>query len=261
MSLVIDAHTHFPPDPAYPERLLKEYDRLGIDKVCVSGLGAQFNMATNDDVERAFKSHPDRIIGFGYFRLGRDNLRLIDRFVERGFKGVKFTCPMHNYDDYRYDPIYARIEEVGLPALFHSCIIWRNPNDKEFNVSSDRVRPVLLDRVARTFPKMQMILAHLGMPWHSEAAEMPRFHPNLVVDLTGSMGGWRAHTPPEKFKEWFWWPRALETIVFGTDVFLEEVETVYKRDRELCRLLGLDKAVEDKIFGGTMARILKLVGF
>jgi predicted TIM-barrel fold metal-dependent hydrolase len=119
---------------------------------------------------------------------------------------------------------------------------------------------MLLDRVARTFPKMQMILAHLGMPWHSEAAEMPRFHPNMVVDLTGSMGGWRAHTPPEKFKEWFWWPRAFESIVFGTDVYLEEVETVYKRDRELCRQLGLEKTVEEKIFGGTVARILRLDG-
>ena len=38
--MIVDAHAHYLNEPDYLEKLVEEYQRLGIDKVCLSGLGS-----------------------------------------------------------------------------------------------------------------------------------------------------------------------------------------------------------------------------
>lgn len=48
------------------------------------------------------------------------------------------------------------------------------------------MRPIYLDTIARAFPDLKIIGAHLGNPWYQEAAEVARWNPNVFFDLTGS---------------------------------------------------------------------------
>jgi len=57
--MIIDAHAHYLDEPDYLEKLMGEYQRLGIDKVCLSGLGPLFHHKGNDDVQLAFDKYPD----------------------------------------------------------------------------------------------------------------------------------------------------------------------------------------------------------
>jgi len=255
--MIIDGHTHLYAEAGYVEGLLKEYDRLGIDIACVSGLAPMFDLATNEEVERAFKAHPDRIIGFGFFRLGTDPVSKVDEFHERGFKGVKFTCPTHHYDDDRFLPVYGRIEELGMPTLFHMGIVTTRKGER-YDVTSRWMRPIHLDRLAHLFPDLKMICSHLGMPYYEEAAEMPRFHENIYLDITGSTKGWRRTKKPSFFREMLWYDGAFERIIFGTDQHYRDAEWALKMDRELYAELGIPEDVQEKIFCGNMAEMLGL---
>ena len=45
--------------------------------------------------------------------------------------------------------------------------------------------PLLYDEVAREFPNLKLILAHIGLPWFADAMVMIRKHPNVYADVSG----------------------------------------------------------------------------
>jgi len=256
--MIIDAHTHYWDERHYPDGLLAEYDRLGIDMGCISGLGALFGLGDNGDVEEAFRRHPDRLVGFGYIRLGRDDAALVDELFNRGFKGLKFTCPLENYDHKAYYPIYARAEELGMPALFHSGIVTTREKGRRWDISSARMRPVFLDTIAHAFPSLHIICAHMGVPWYDEATTMARILDNIYVDITGAPQGWRLQKDVAFFQELFYWEGAYDKVLWGTDVHYRDMAATLARDRKLFRDLGLSEEQTENVLGRMMARLLSL---
>lgn len=264
--MIVDAHHHLLNLKEYLPRLLEESARLGIDRVCLSAL-SDFPLlfsdgtdlpgtVTNDDVRRAFEQHPDRIVGFAYFRLGRDDPALVDQLHAQGFKALKITRPTANYDEPSFYPVYERAERLGMPILFHTGILVRTVDDQKYGASSARMRPIFLDTVARAFPGLNLIAAHLGVPWHDEAAAVVRFNPNVYVDLCGAKNGWRARKGAAFYEDLFFWPGAYEKIVFGTDVHWSEMEWALEDHRRIFDTLRLDAETQAKVLGGTMARLL-----
>jgi hypothetical protein len=262
--LVIDMHHHILNEPDYDKRMVETAKRLGIDYICVSGLGLPSDnwlgdlSPDNNDVLRAMERYPETVIGFGNIRLGVDDASTVRKLHQQGFKGIKTTRPLKNYDDEEYDEVYAAAEELGLPILFHTGFILNTRNDRSDNVSSARMRPVMLDRVARTFPDLVIILAHLGMPWHEEAAQMTRYHKNVYTDLSGSPFGWRNRKSPQFFQDLFYWPDAFNKIVFGSDVHYKDVQSSIEDHKRIFALTNIPEETQVNIFGETMRRILKL---
>ncbi|MHB0868693.1 MAG: amidohydrolase family protein [Chloroflexota bacterium] len=193
-----------------------------------------------------------------YFRLGQDDPALVDEFHSQGFRALKVTRPTANYDDPSFYPVYERAERLGMPILFHTGMLVRTVDDQKYGASSARMQPVFLDTVARAFPGLNLVAAHIGVPWHSEAAEVARFNPNVYLDLTGAKGGWRSRKPLSFFEDLFFWPGAYGKIVFGTDVHCSEMEWALEDHRRIFDGLGLDAETRASIFGGTMARLLGL---
>jgi predicted TIM-barrel fold metal-dependent hydrolase len=254
--MIIDAHTHLYNDEGYLEGLVAEYQRLGIAKGCLSGLGPLFDLAGNDAVEAAIRRYPNIIIGFGYVRLGQDGPELVEELYQRGFRGLKFTCPLANYDDRAYSPIYARAEALGMPALFHCGIVNPARKGREWDVSSARMRPVYLDTVARAFPGLNLICAHMGVPWFEEATTIARLVSNVYLDITGAPRGWRAMKSAAFFQELLCWDGAWNKIIWGTDVHYRDMGATLNRDLALAGELGLSEKQRDNLFGGTIARLL-----
>ena len=259
--LVIDMHNHPLGEMDYVSDLIRTADRLGIDKICLSGLGLDLSSLGgvspgNSLVLEAMKRYPERIIGFGNIRLGVDGPDKVLELYEQGFKGIKTTRPLKNYDDEEYDLIYNKIEELRLPILFHTGIVLVTPADKYENVSSARMRPIFMDRIARTFPDLKIFIAHLGTPWFDEAAQMARFHKNVYVDITGSPRGWSMRKSPQFFDDLFWWENAWEKLVFGTDVHYNDMEEAKKLYHRILDLNNIPKETQTKIFGETVANML-----
>ena len=258
--MIIDFHAHYPNEPDFLPRLLDLLPQAGIDRICLCSAGEMFGHVSNDQVRRAFEQHPDRIIGLAFLDLGRDRPEVVDQYVAQGFRGFKIHNPAAPYDDKAFYAIYERIERSGLPALFHTGIVMCTCHDKERDVSSDKMRPVRLDAVVRAFKGMNVVGAHLGVPWYEEASMMARMHPNFYVDLTGAWwGGWRANKGPDFYRYHFFWENAWDKVLFGTDILhVEELVPSKQFHDSFLRPLGLPQETWDKVYGGTAARLLGL---
>lgn len=262
--MIVDFHHHLLAGDHYVEELLRAMDACGIEVACLSGLGLPSDnwlgdlSPDNGDVERAVREHPHRFVGLGVIRLGDSSVEDVRRLHERGFAGLKTTRPRSSYDDPRYDEIYATAAELRMPILFHTGFIVGVPADRRDDVSSARCRPVALDRVARTFPDLVIVMAHLGMPWHEEAAQMCRFHPNVYADLSGSRGGWRNRKAPHFFTELFYWPDAFRKILLGSDVHHAELAEALSDHRRILRLCEVPDDVTAGVLGETARELLNL---
>jgi hypothetical protein len=216
--------------------------------------------------------HPNRLLGLGELQLDDPvAVELVDRFHAAGFRGLgELTGPLKNYDDRSYWPIYARAEKYGMILLFHTGIVNRTHPEIPTDISVDRMRPTTLDGIARRFPKLTIIGAHLGNPDYAWAAEVTRWNPNLYFDLSGS-SLIKKQDDPTFWKSIFWWsgvvsphtpaggPNAFERLVFGSDVFegeLEEFDREIERYHKMLDACGVPKAAQENIFVGTMWKIL-----
>ena len=261
--MIIDMHEHL--KPGYDLVELKDTaQRLGIDKVCLFGISPEHN----ESIRRAMEKFPDLIIGFAVIRPGLDQPSVIDLYHEQGFRGLKAITPVVNYDDPSCYGLYARAENYALPILFHTGIFVRRPNERSLNISCARMRPIYLDTIARAFPDLKIVGAHLGNPWFEEAAEVARWHPNVYFDLSGSA---LKKKKPSYFAETLWWggeqlyhykgldnKDPFEKIVFGGDVPYSLIEDTRNDYQNLMNELELSPAIQEKVMGGTAAEILGL---
>jgi predicted TIM-barrel fold metal-dependent hydrolase len=263
---LIDVHVHHNGNPEFLQRLVARLDAAD---------GLAFVLTRFEhlaQVKDAMTKHPNRIIGFGDVKLDDPKaIELIDRYHQAGFRGLgEITGPKLRYDDPAYAPIFERAQQYGMIVLFHTGIVNRPNPSQPSDVSSDRMRVATLDNIARRYPKLTIIGAHLGNPDYAWAAEIGRWNPNLFFDMSGSTLI-KKQENPGFWKEIFWWsgvvsphtpknaPSAFEKVVFGSDVFggeLEEFDRELALYRKMLNANGVSKEAQDNIFGGTLWRIL-----
>ena len=263
---IIDAHVHHNGDPAFLRKLVAKLDAVdGMAFVLVEPKDL-------DGVKDYFAKNRNRLVGFGQIRLDDPEAAAqIDRFHAAGFRGLgEILCPLKNFDDRGYWPLYERAEKHRMIMLFHTGIVARSDPDRPEDVSVDRMRPLLLDAIARRFPKLTLVGAHLGNPEYEQAGELARWHPNLFFDLSGSTLI-KKQEDPTYFKSIFWWssvvsphtpkggPSAFEKIVFASDIFggdLEEFDRSLERHKKMLDACGVSQESQANIFAGTAWRLL-----
>ncbi len=258
--MIVDVHHHYADGAVYtdytdfPAQLVAAMDRNGFDKTCLNGLGPRSHNLTNRDVVAAIKRFPNRIIGMGYLDVDNDKPDQIDAFRAQGMRGLKVIGTLRRYDDDAYLPHYRRAEELGMPILFHTGFLGGPASSGPVDISSDRYRPITLDRIARLFPKLTMIAAHMGTTtWFGEAVWVMG-HPNVYGDTSGGPSG----LPPEFFRlppnSWLNWNK----VVFGSDSLPNDTHIPFNELQRLMEGLKLPAATRAAVLGGTAARLFGL---
>jgi len=195
---IVNIHAHLHVTDDVPARV-RDWDRRNCLKTCVLA-DCRFwqppnsTYCGNEDALKWMREFPDRIVGMGSVELGREmgTPDHIDRLKDQGFSGLKFEMPWRRYDHDRYMPLYERAETLGLPILFHTGYVARlDAVDRRERLSTDSMRPFALDRVARSFPDLKIVGAHLGLPHAGEALSLLSSHPNVYFDICGGGGGKR----------------------------------------------------------------------
>jgi predicted TIM-barrel fold metal-dependent hydrolase len=279
--LVIDAHIHFgaggsgmePEDPdAYITELAAECKRIEVDHVCLNGFGwPEYGSECNELVLTAQERHPDLVIPAAFYRLGKDDPALLDKFKAQGFRMIKMISPTAPWSDPRFDPIWAKCQALGLPVLLHTGVISRyfEPRFDLFRDMEPRqeyTHPWTLDRVARNFPDLVIIGGHFGCPWYMISSEVMRLNPNVYFDMswiTGAHLDFLKDGRVDRLDDFiFWCEKALwregawDRIVFGSDHTVANIKRTIDRHLLIMERLNVPMESRKKVFGGTMAAIL-----
>jgi uncharacterized protein len=264
---IIDCHVHYNGDPEFVHKLLNKLDSVD---------GLAFLLVPPADLATAkplIDAAPNRLVGFGSIDLDDPRaLELVDEFHAAGFRGLgELETPLKQFYDPSYWPIYERAEKYGMIILFHTGIVMRVNPKIPVDVSIERMRVTTLDGVARHFPGLTLIGAHLGNPDYAWAGELARWHPNLYFDVSGSTLI-KLQNNYTFFNSIFWWSgvesphtpkseaNAFEKLVFGSDVFggdLEEFDLALSRYHKMLDACGVSQKSQANIFAGTMWRILQ----
>jgi uncharacterized protein len=146
---------------------------------------------SNEEVAASCAEHADILIPFASVdpwkgeAAVREARRLVQDHGVRGFKfhpSLQAFCP----SDRMAYPLYEVIEELGVPALFHTGqtgIGAGIPGGGGIRLKYSN--PLELDDVAADFPSLQVILAHPSFPWQDEALAVATHKPNVYIDLSG----------------------------------------------------------------------------
>jgi predicted TIM-barrel fold metal-dependent hydrolase len=264
---VIDSHQHYQDAPDYFDRLVSTY-RAHNAMACVL-TPMKFFAA----LKKGAAAYPDVVIPYGQIDVDSPQaIAEVEAFAAGGCKGIKMHTPRLDWDDESYFPIYAKIQDLGLVALFHTGIVCTivdgacGSSEGPQKSSMARMRPSYLHTIARAFPRLRVQGAHLGNPWYDEAAEAARWQKNLYFDLTGS-----SLIKKEKnlavFKEYLWWEGptahspsdavyAFEKLVFGTDEAPEAIDNMLGRYEAMLEACSVPEKSRRLIYGETMARLL-----
>ncbi|WP_168120485.1 amidohydrolase family protein [Paenibacillus sp. HB172176] len=139
-------------------------------------------LVPNDYVADYVRSDSTRLFGFASVNPHDDDAPRQLEFAVRelGLCGLKLAPIYQNFypDQKSYFPLYAKADELNIPILWHQGTSFVSQG------FLDASRPAMLDPIARAFPKLRMIIAHLGHPWHGECVALVRKHPNLYTDLS-----------------------------------------------------------------------------
>ncbi len=95
--------------------------------------------------------------------------------------GLKIYGGYYHY--YLTDPVYRPgfelAEKYDLPVTFHSGDTFSSEALLKY------AHPLIGDDVAKMYPNVKLILAHMGNPWILDAAEVAYRNPNVYVDISG----------------------------------------------------------------------------
>jgi predicted TIM-barrel fold metal-dependent hydrolase len=199
--------------------------------------------------------HADVLIPFGSVDplAGEAAVARARRLVtEHGAKGFKFHPSLQDFipNEMAYYPLYEAIEELGVPALFHTGqtgIGAGLPGGRGIKLRySD---PMLLDDVAADFPGLTVILAHPSVPWQDAAISMATHKSNVYIDLSG----WSPkYFPPQLVRAAR--SNLKEKVLFGSDFPLITPER-WMRD---FLTLEIDPAIHPLIFKENARKVLGL---
>ncbi|MBI4219776.1 MAG: amidohydrolase [Chloroflexi bacterium] len=159
------------PRPWAPDRNIVERPR-----------GFPAGMNHNDIAAEVARKFPDKVVGcMSLHPLDPKLNEEYDRCVgDLKLRGIKLGP---NYQD--FDPhsdaafrLFARLEKDGIPIVFHqgTSPMWDAP--------LEYAHPLKMDRIATCFPKLRIVMAHLGHPWQADCLAVVRKHKNVWADVS-----------------------------------------------------------------------------
>jgi len=244
--------------------------------------GVELAQIINDEAIAWHNADPNRFIGAAELPVKDPQLALkeLNRVAGKpGIRAVHVPNSMEGQDylfEPAFEPVFARIEELGYPLTFH-------PLDGEANMYGGKDRlggkwglsnPVgfpaehsttaakfIVSGTLDKFPRLEVVLPHAGGSFPFIAGRMERSFRNRRPPLPHSM---REYVRRFHYDSLAFWPEALKYVidVVGSDRVVLGTDIYYAMDEEnpvaFVDQLRLPQPDRDRIVGGNAARLLKL---
>ncbi|MBN1488651.1 MAG: amidohydrolase [Phycisphaerae bacterium] len=144
-----------------------------------------------------------------------------------GLRGIKLMPMYAGFlpQDERLDPLWRYAAAKGLPVLLHTGTTFIAKAPLECTL------PRNLDEVARRFPDVKIVLAHMGHPYEGETVAVIRKHANVYADVSALFyRPWQLFHTLMLVEEYGVWDKLL----FGTDFPVTTVEQSVRGLRAMC---------------------------
>jgi predicted TIM-barrel fold metal-dependent hydrolase len=239
--MIIDVHTHvFTSQTVFFGKFLEEASRMRsrpIDlltrydeyratvadcdaTICFGGKAKLAGLWVDDrDVAAYVQQDPARLIGF----LSLDPTQpgweeeLEYGHQELGLQGIKLMPMYAGFfpQDDRLTPLWDYAQQHGLPVLLHTGTTFVSQGTLETTL------PRHIDVVARRFPEVRIIMAHLAHPYEGECVAVIRKHPHVYADVSAlHYRPWQLFHSLMLVHEYNVWNKLL----FGTDFPITNVQ-------------------------------------
>jgi uncharacterized protein len=182
----------------------------------------------NEFVAETVAKYKGRAVGLaGIDPFEQDAPKKLEHAVkELGLKGLKWSPVYGAFDPWCPEAwaIYATCDRLGVPILWHQSAAFAQFAAHEYG------NPTLLDRIARTFPKLRMIVAHIGQPWVEDCVVLLRKHPQIFADLSARYHRkWQLHHAMMLAIEY----KVTNQLLFGSDFPLRSTSEALAEFRAL----------------------------
>ena len=264
---IIDSHNHIWPDKIvhkakdYLEKafnhkmvdlpvadnLLKRMDEAGISKSVISSVASRSDQVISIN-NWLFSIKHERFIPFasmhpfyGEFAGKSTFENELQRIKDKAF-GIKLQPEFQNFyvDDERTFPLYEKLQELGLPAIFHCGVELSSPG--EVKSSPDRILKVL-----EKFPEMKFIGAHMGgfLMWEEVLEKLAG--KNMYFDTSDSI---RVMKP--ELLNGFFEKHGFDKIIYGSDFPMQ----IPKEEADFIKNLNISEENKRKILGINIKKII-----
>lgn len=274
--MIIDIHTHISKnklfnryrETANAEDLEEEMKEAGIDYAVV--LAAYFPHSSyensginNIELLEKIEKYNGNLIPFGSIDVD-NNLKngineLEGLIANNKIWGVKLY-PGYQYfypDEKRIYPLYEICQAYNVPVMYHSGALSNKSGKLKYST------PIHIDEVAVDFPKLNIIISHLGIPFIYETAEIIRKNPNVYTDISGLTATRKDRSFDENFKgmnnilmsilQYDEFQKVYDKILFGSDFPITSIKDATK----IVENLGLHEDNKRKIYFENATKLLK----
>jgi len=160
--MYIDNHVHCNPDDfrGDPKAFVAGCRDRGVEHMLV--------IETLRRCQRVVEMFGDFMVPIAVINMDTAGPNDIGECIDAGCRGIKFIAAQYPYGHERYWPLYAKLVELGKPAVFHSAYLaplylW-DLESPEHPVWTEHMRPMQVEVVSRRFPQLQIVIAHYGNP-------------------------------------------------------------------------------------------------
>lgn len=267
--MLIDAHTHigkWKTTQSFEDILLKLLEEMRANKVDKSFILAwikhdeNFNVSTKTLIDLI--KDVDEVLAIGSIDLENYAQNDIDELEgwlkERKIIGIKlYLGYQHVYPyDKKCAPIYELRQKYDAPVIFHTgdTLAGAAPNPK-----LKYAHPFNIDEVATDFPRLKIVMAHLGNPWLDDCAEILYKNDNVYADISGLVVGDDLDSSygdlmRSRIKKLITYVGSEDKLLYGTDWPLVPMSPYIK----FANSLGLSSDGLDRLFYKNAMRLFNL---
>lgn len=229
--MIIDCHTHIGKNQHINKsvkELLTSMDKAKVDQALV--FACPLADCSNEWLAEQIKPHRDRLHGVAAY--DNDHFRYVDLekfIIDNQMVGIKFYTGYQHYYPYDlydvnadrpvsshyYNPLQI-CSDLQIPAIFHcgDCLASYKKAKLKY------AQPVNIDEAAVDYDDVKFIIAHMGYPWHRDAAQVCYKNSNVYADISGFVYGDFTSQDKSKFKNTlleFLDIADADKLLFGTD--------------------------------------------
>lgn len=191
------------------------------------------------------------VVGINPKKVDKNSIKKIEEGIKLGFiKGLKIY-PGYYYT-YPYDKVYYKFYKVAerhkIPVIIHCGDTYK----KEALVKY--AHPINVDEVAVKFPNVNFVIAHLGNPWITDAAEVVYKNENVYTDISGLVIGDKISSfTKTKIREAIDYIGGYNKILYGSDWPLVNMKNYIKIIKSM-----IPKKYHRKVFYENAKRLFSL---